>query len=77
MSTSPPPGSFEDALTRLEAIVRQIEEGQVGLEESIRLYEQGLGLLGHCRKILDQAELRIQTLQPPVESPTPESGPGS
>jgi exodeoxyribonuclease VII small subunit len=69
MTATPNPPSFEDALTRLESIVRQIEEGRIGLEESIKLYEQGIGLLSHCRKVLDQAELRIQTLQQQAEEP--------
>ena len=55
--------SFEEALSKLEAIVRDIEEGKIGLEESIKRYEDGIGLLSHCRKILAQAELKIQTLQ--------------
>jgi exodeoxyribonuclease VII small subunit len=74
MTAAPNPPSFEDALTRLESIVRQIEEGRIGLEESIKLYEQGIGLLSHCRKVLDQAELRIQTLQQQAEEPPGERG---
>ena len=55
--------TFEESLGKLETIVRDIEEGKIGLEESIKRYEEGMGLLSHCRKILSQAELRLQTLQ--------------
>jgi exodeoxyribonuclease VII small subunit len=54
--------TFEEALTRLEAIVEQIESGQIGLEESIARYEQGIKLVAQCRKILDAAEKKIQLL---------------
>jgi exodeoxyribonuclease VII small subunit len=55
--------SFEEALKQLETIAEQIEQGKIGLEESIDKYEQGMSLLKHCREILAKAELRIQQLQ--------------
>ena len=55
--------TFEEALTQLEKIVEQIEQGKVGLEESIAKYEQGMGLVRQCREILFRAEQRIQQLQ--------------
>ncbi len=55
--------SFEEALKQLETITEQIEQGKIGLEESIEKYEQGMTLLKHCREILARAELRIQQLQ--------------
>ncbi len=55
--------TFEEALTRLETIVHDIEEGKIGLEESIRRYEEGMTLLKHCREILSRAELKIQKIQ--------------
>ena len=55
--------TFEEALANLEAIVKDVEEGKVGLEDSIRRYEEGMKLLKHCRAILSQAELKIQKLQ--------------
>jgi exodeoxyribonuclease VII small subunit len=54
---------FEEAIARLEEIVRRLEEGEVPLEESIRLYEEGMKLGKRCRKMLDDAELRIETLK--------------
>lgn len=55
--------TFEEALANLEAIVKDVEEGKVGLEDSIVRYEEGMKLLKHCRAILSQAELKIQKLQ--------------
>jgi len=55
--------SFEDALKQLETIAEQIEQGQIGLEESIEKYEQGMALVKQCREILSRAELRIEQLQ--------------
>ena len=55
--------SFEEALKQLEKIVTDVEEGKIGLEESIDKYEQGMKLVQQCRAILDQAEKRIETIQ--------------
>lgn len=55
--------TFEQSLAKLEAIVRDIEEGKIGLEESIRRYEEGMNLLKRCQSILAKAELKIQKLQ--------------
>ena len=57
-----PKTTFEQALGKLEQIVAQIESGQIGLEESIARYEEGIGLIQQCRGILDAAEKRIQLL---------------
>jgi len=55
--------SFEEALKQLEKIVTEVEEGKIGLEESVDKYEQGMKLVQQCRAILDQAEKRIETIQ--------------
>jgi exodeoxyribonuclease VII small subunit len=55
--------TFEEALAKLEGIVEAIEQGKIGLEESIVRYEEGMKLIQHCRKIIGQAELKIQKLQ--------------
>ena len=55
--------TFEQALAKLEAIVEEIEEGRVGLEESIKKYEEGMALVKHCRSVLSAAEEKIQKLQ--------------
>ena len=55
--------TFEEALEQLESIAEQIEQGKIGLEESIDQYERGMGLVKQCRAILSKAELKIQQLQ--------------
>ena len=54
--------TFEQALRELEKIVEKVEQGEIGLEESIEKYAQGMQLIKHCRDILDQAEKRIETI---------------
>ncbi len=54
--------SFEDSMSRLEDIVRRLEEGKVPLEESIKLYEEGMKIGNRCRRMLEEAEQRIQHL---------------
>ena len=54
--------TFEQALAELDRIVRELEDGKVGLEESLTRYEQGVSLLKKCYAQLRRAELRIQEL---------------
>jgi exodeoxyribonuclease VII small subunit len=54
--------SFEDALSRLEKIVLQLEEGQLGLSDSLAQYELGIRYLQTCYQQLDQAEQKIELL---------------
>ena len=53
---------FEDCLTRLEQIVGQLEAGSLSLEDSLRVFEEGVGLARHCAKYLTDAERRIEVL---------------
>ena len=53
---------FEDALQRLERIVDQLEAGNLALEESLKVFEEGVGLARHCARYLDEAEKRIELL---------------
>lgn len=55
--------TFEEALEQLETIAERIEQGKIGLEESIAQYEEGMVLIKHCREILSKAEHKIQKLQ--------------
>ncbi|HOW17608.1 MAG TPA: exodeoxyribonuclease VII small subunit [Phycisphaerae bacterium] len=55
--------TFEQALAKLEAIVQSIEQGKIGLQESIQQYEEGMKLIRKCRSILTEAEQKIQKLQ--------------
>jgi exodeoxyribonuclease VII small subunit len=63
---SPPeedaPKSFEESLHALEAIVCDLEDGQIGLTESLAKYEQGVKLLKECYALLQNAERRIELL---------------
>jgi len=52
--------SFEAAMAELETIVRQLEGGDVNLEESVTLYERGQALRQHCEARLKAAELRVE-----------------
>ena len=56
------PFDFERALGRIEAIVRTLEEGRGGLDESLSLYEEGVKLLRRCHRLLRKAEQRIELL---------------
>ncbi|HSB42207.1 MAG TPA: exodeoxyribonuclease VII small subunit [Methylomirabilota bacterium] len=53
---------FEAALQRLEQIVDQLEAGNLTLEESLQVFEEGVGLARRCGKYLDEAEKRIELL---------------
>ena len=59
--------SFEDSLRRLEEIVQQLEQGDVSLDESIKMYEEGISLSKSCLEKLTQAELKLKRLGKDVE----------
>jgi exodeoxyribonuclease VII small subunit len=54
--------SYEDSLERLEEIVQRLESGQLPLDESLRLFEEGTRLTKVCQRRLTEAELRIEKL---------------
>jgi exodeoxyribonuclease VII small subunit len=53
---------FEDCLARLEQVVTALETGNLPLEESLKVFEEGIALARHCSRYLDQAERRIEML---------------
>lgn len=55
--------NFEMVLAELEKIVRELEDGQIGLEESLAHYEKGVSLLKRCYSQLQQAEQKIVLLK--------------
>ncbi len=55
--------SFEQALDKLERIVGNLERGDVALEESIKIYEQGEALKKHCAKLLQAAEDKVEKIR--------------
>lgn len=52
--------TFEENLQRLEQIVRAMERGDVALEESLKLFKEGTGLVRDCEKLLDEAQLQVK-----------------
>ena len=54
--------SFESSLAELEKIVEQLESGEMPLEESLKLFENGIRLSRECRERLNEAERRIEVL---------------
>ena len=54
--------TFEDRLTALEVVVERLERGELTLEESVRLFEEGVSLSNACKVALEKAEGRIQVL---------------
>ena len=55
--------SFEQSLSRLEEIVRHLEKGDLPLNDSLALYEEGTGLITACSKMLDEAEQKVVKLK--------------
>lgn len=53
---------FENAVTRLDEIVRMMEKGDLPLEQSLQLFEEGTTLVKNCNQLLNQAELKIAQL---------------
>jgi exodeoxyribonuclease VII small subunit len=56
------PFSFEDAMKRLEEIVRLLENGQVSLDESIKLYEEGVALVNSANSLLTNAKQKLMAV---------------
>ena len=52
--------TFETNMQRLEQIVRAMERGDVPLEESLKLFQEGMDLVRNCGKLLDEAELQVK-----------------
>lgn len=55
--------SFEDKLARLEEITTSLENSEIGLEDSIQLFEEGVKLSKECLSVLEKAELKVTTLK--------------
>ena len=63
MAAKKNPLSFEEALSRLDEIVRHLEKGDLPLGESLALYEEGTALIASCSKRLDEAEQKVVKLK--------------
>lgn len=71
--------NFEASIGRLEEIVRQMEKGDVQLEQALRLFEEGTGLIRTCSTLLNDAELKVVQLMKgpdgtPIETDFAEEG---
>ena len=55
--------SFETLMVRLDEIVKALENGSADLDSALSLYEEGVGLVRKCGKMLDEAEKKIKILQ--------------
>lgn len=55
--------SFEQSLEKLEEIVRHLEKGDLPLNDSIKLFEEGTGLINACSTMLDEAEQKVVKLK--------------
>ena len=54
--------TFEESMARLEQIVRAMERGDVALEESLKLFQEGTELIRGCQKLLDDAQLQVKKI---------------
>lgn len=54
--------SFEQSIDRLDAIVRSLEQGNVPLEQALKLFQEGTGLVRSCDEMLSEAELQVVKL---------------
>lgn len=54
--------TFEESMARLEQIVRAMERGDVALEESLKLFQEGSELVRSCQKLLDDAQLQVKKI---------------
>jgi exodeoxyribonuclease VII small subunit len=59
--------SFEQNLQRLEEIVQRLEEGNLPLDESLKLYEEGIAAFRNCQEMLDEADLKVRRLVQTLE----------
>lgn len=65
-----PNQTFESSMARLEQIVRAMERGDVALDESLKLFQEGTELVRSCQKLLDEAQLQVkQIMTAPDGSP--------
>ncbi len=69
---------FEQAIEKIEQIIERIESGEIGLEKAIVESQEGMKLIQHCKRVLDQAQQRIGELIPDekqgLQATEPEEG---
>jgi exodeoxyribonuclease VII small subunit len=70
----PQPPTFEEALSRLEEIVEELDDGNVSLARSLELFREGTELAARCRKLLTEAESTLQEAMAAADAPQDEEG---
>ena len=60
--------TFEDAMEELENLVDSLDKGDVSLDEAIAAYDRGSQLKDHCQKKLNEAKMKVETIQSSGES---------
>ena len=60
--------TFEDAMKELESLVESLDKGDVSLDEAIAAYDRGSQLKDHCQKKLNEAKMKVETIQSSGES---------
>ena len=73
--TAESPPSFEAALAELEALVTQMESGELPLSQSLAAYKRGAELLAHCQAALKDAQQQVEVLERGVLQPFVAGGP--
>jgi exodeoxyribonuclease VII small subunit len=73
MSAQTPVESYETLYEQLQQVVARLEQGELPLDETLRLYEQGVRLAAACQQLLDAAELRVRQLTADGASFNPEA----
>ncbi|USO02477.1 MAG: exodeoxyribonuclease VII small subunit [Alphaproteobacteria bacterium] len=58
--------NFEESLKRLEEVARKLEAGNISLDESVKLFEEGSKLKKHCETLLKEAQLKVEKI---IENP--------
>ena len=66
-------GPFETAVDRLDTIVRQLESGDVALDDAVALYREGRDLVQSCEQLLKAAQEAVETPPPPPPNGAPRS----
>lgn len=66
--------TFEESMARLEQIVRAMERGDVALEESLKLFQEGTELVRSCQKLLDDAQLQVKKIMTAPDGSPVEEG---
>ena len=62
-----PPPTFEESLRRLEEIVQKLEQGSLSIDDSLKMYEEGITLSKACMKKLTEAEIKLKKLGKDME----------